>query len=65
MEGVVKEVVKSTEPAVGIIEEIICERHLLDDVVGKVVNGLESIAKLHWIFIPLLPVRFWGEPGRF
>ena len=38
LEGVVKEVVKSTEPAASIVEEVMCERHLLDDVVGKVVS---------------------------
>ena len=65
MEGVVKEGVKCTEPAVSIVEEVMCERHLLDDVVGKVVSELESIFKLRWVFIPLLPVRFWGKPGRF
>ena len=38
MGGVVKEAVESTEPVVSIIEEVMCERHLLDDVVSELVT---------------------------
>jgi hypothetical protein len=35
VESVVKEAVKCTEAAVGIVEEVMGERHLVDDVVMK------------------------------